>query len=84
MIDNLISDQTKNWIEKELYFEIYEFSNFYEFFYFNNFMNFFEFILNLFKFENFKILFFLYIHANVAICLCVDTRRKMCTPRVAQ
>ena len=33
MIDNLISDPMKQiWINLELYFEIYEFSNFWDFF----------------------------------------------------
>ena len=48
MIDNLISDPMKLiWINLELYFESYEFSNFYDFF--KNFLNFYEFLMNLFR-----------------------------------
>ena len=43
MIDNLISDPMKQiWINLELYFKIYEFSNM-ELYFFGIFLNFFEF-----------------------------------------
>ena len=49
MIDNSISDPMKQiWINLELYFERYEFSNFLEFF--KIFLNFFEFLLNFLGF----------------------------------
>ena len=49
MIDNLISDQMKQiWINLELYFESYEFSNF------SKFSNFFEFLMNFSGFFRIK------------------------------
>ena len=55
MIDYIISYKKQIWINLELYFETYEFSNFLE--YFGIFLNFFGFILNLFIFK-IKIFFY--------------------------